>query len=229
MSANSETEGEVPASTDGRATLRYSSTLRWPSVDVDALRGCLPAFAAPPIFRGLDHEDPMDWLEAYERAAHFNRWNNATKLYFVFFYLEETAYAWSQLDQQSRTASWHTGSAEQPGFVDQFCARFCTLGWVEKWGADLNGTFQGPDESVESFCFRVLRLCRRIDPDGEHGDLLQRQAIYRGVDQALAVAVKLQLSQPLDEMIEQLRCAEKIFSRPKRAPSREEDYFIMSY
>ncbi|KAI8056799.1 hypothetical protein BDF22DRAFT_731402 [Syncephalis plumigaleata] len=203
------TECASPARVNG-----YNSVLQWPTVDMNKLGGSLPNFVSPPVFHGRPDEDPMNWLEAYERVARFNRWNDATKLYYVFFYLEETAYAWTQLcDNQSTTLVWCSGSLDEPGFVEQFRLRFCTLYWIEIWDEELLNTVQDSNESVESFCYRVRRLCQRINSNTECNDLLQRLAIYRGARKELISAAKLQLKQSLTEMISRLGYAEKNYIR----------------
>jgi hypothetical protein len=125
------TEATITAATTKCASpcaiTKYNNILQWPKVDMDKVDGSLPVFVSPPVFHGRPDEDPMNWLEEYEQVAYFNRWNDSTKLYYVFFYLKETAYAWSQLcDHQSIPMVWSSGSANEPGFVEQFRLRFCT-------------------------------------------------------------------------------------------------------
>ena len=48
----------------------------------------------PPTFHGSPGEDPEDWLDQFERVAVFNRWEDDTKLRYVFFSLDGPAKTW---------------------------------------------------------------------------------------------------------------------------------------
>jgi hypothetical protein len=77
-------------------------------------------------------------------------------------------------------------------------------------------TVQDLDESVESFCYRVRRLCQRNNTNVEC-DNLQRLVIHRGVRKELISAAKPQTKQSLSEMISRLRCVEENYIRSKSA------------
>ena len=38
-----------------------------------------PHFEKPPVFRGLEGDDPIEWVERYEEAATINNWNDAAR------------------------------------------------------------------------------------------------------------------------------------------------------
>jgi hypothetical protein len=53
-----------------------------------------PHFEKPPTFRGLEGDDPIEWVERYEEAAAINNWNDAAKAANMIRSLEGPARKW---------------------------------------------------------------------------------------------------------------------------------------
>jgi hypothetical protein len=48
----------------------------------------------PPVFRGLPHEDVMEWSHHFQRVSVFNQWGPAQQLRHIDFSLEGVAATW---------------------------------------------------------------------------------------------------------------------------------------
>ncbi|CAN8002348.1 unnamed protein product, partial [Ixodes hexagonus] len=144
--------GRLPDPTRARAT-SADSIMQAPVTPAQIV---LQQPREPPLFRGSPCEDPEDWLEAFERVAQFNRWNNKAKLWNVFFSLEEAARTWLE----NRKSSFATCDA----FKSQFLQAFTTV--LRKEGAELllQVRVQQPNERVIVFVEEMTRLFRRADP-----------------------------------------------------------------
>ncbi|CAN7941101.1 unnamed protein product, partial [Ixodes hexagonus] len=144
--------GRLPDPTRARAT-SADSIMQAPVTPAQIV---LQQPREPPLFRGSPCEDPEDWLEAFERVAQFNRWDNDAKLRNVFFSLEEAARTWLE-NRESSFATWDA-------FKSQLLQAFTTVLRKERAELLLQVRVQQPNERVIVFVEEMTRLFRRVDP-----------------------------------------------------------------
>lgn len=111
----------------------------------------------PPTFSGSTGQDIEDWLSSFERVGTYNRWDDATKLANVAFYLEDLAKTWFQ-NHETEFTTWS-------GFRDRLSELFGKP-TVRKANAvrKLSTRYQLPGESYAAYIEDVLTLCGRADP-----------------------------------------------------------------
>ena len=110
----------------------------------------------PPIFRGLPHEDVMEWCHQFQRVAFFNQWGPVQQLLNVEFSLEGVA------------AKWLSGLHPRPGTIDGLMgalqAAFRHHNYAMELESQLRSRKMGPDEPVMSYCYDIIHLCSKVDP-----------------------------------------------------------------
>src|SRR5260364_215819 len=68
-------------------------------------------------FRGIEEEDPTEWIDMFEKAAVANNWRNGRKIDIASGYLAGAAAYWYD-DIKSTITSW--SDTEDTSFVAQF-------------------------------------------------------------------------------------------------------------
>ena len=110
----------------------------------------------PPIFRGLPHEDVVEWGHQFQRVAMFNQWGPEQQLRNVEFSLEGVA------------ARWLTGLNPRPDTIDGLMgalqAAFRHHNYALELESQLRSRKMGPDEPVMSYCYDIIYLCSKVDP-----------------------------------------------------------------
>lgn len=140
-----------------------------PSVIVSsALRQRDPAF-----FSGTDDYDVEDWLTSFERVSAHNKWDDATKLRSVLFYLTHVANLWFR-NHESDFANW---TAFKTSFAEVFGRPA-----VRKLRAEqrLRGRAQQQGENFTSYIEDVIDLCKRVNPSMIEQDRIKH--IMKGID-----------------------------------------------
>ncbi|CAN8019139.1 unnamed protein product [Ixodes persulcatus] len=112
----------------------------------------------PKWFSGAGDDDVEDWLDSYDRASRHNKWDDATKLTNVIFYLSEVANTWFKNHETCMT-TW-------PEFTQKIREVFGRPA-VRKLTAErkLATRVQQPEETFTAYIEDVLKLTRRVDPD----------------------------------------------------------------
>src|SRR6185295_762198 len=116
-----------------------------------------------PTFLG-GMQDPMEWLEDFERYATINQYTNAYKLQVVGGYLLNEAQTWYQRivnDGANNFQSWNT--ANNRNFKNMFLTQFRTQGKLLQWRTELQNRVQVVGETVDHYAQDIKRLIKRVD------------------------------------------------------------------
>jgi hypothetical protein len=110
----------------------------------------------PPVFRGLPHEDVMEWSHQFQRVSAFNQWGAAQQLRHIEFSLEGVA------------ARWLSGLHPRPETIDGLMgalqAAFRHHNYAMELESQLRSRKMGVDEPVTSYCYDIIYLCSKVDP-----------------------------------------------------------------
>ncbi|EFX63584.1 hypothetical protein DAPPUDRAFT_119094 [Daphnia pulex] len=110
----------------------------------------------PPIFRGLPHEDVMEWSYQFQRVSAFNQWGPDQQLRHIEFSLEGVA------------ARWFSGLRPRPetiaGLMGALQAAFRHHNYALELESQLRARKMGVDEPVMSYCYDIIYLCSKVDP-----------------------------------------------------------------
>jgi Retrotransposon gag protein/Zinc knuckle len=119
-----------------------------------------------PCFGG-GNQDPVEWLEEYERNAQINRYSDPYKLGVVGGYLLNEAQTWYQQHQNDPTQTFQTWNVVNTRrFVTRFLAQFRDQGRIIQWRSELERRMQGLTESVDKYALDIKKLIKRIDVNG---------------------------------------------------------------
>jgi hypothetical protein len=139
----------------------------------------------PPIFRGLPHEDVVEWIHQFQRVSAFNQWGAQQQLSHIEFILEGVA------------ARWLSGLNPRPNTIEELIgalqAAFRHHNYAMELESRLRARKQGPDEPVMSYCYDMIYLCSRVDPDMPEERKIQ--FIFQNMDSTLMQRVFPQMDQ----------------------------------
>lgn len=111
----------------------------------------------PPIFYGKAGEDVSQWLDKFERVANYNLWDHVRRFTHMGMCLEEVA------------LQWYVSLVPQPQTYDTLRAALLAAFRDPNYEYDLESTlrnrFQGLDEPVMTYCYNVVYLCSKLDPN----------------------------------------------------------------
>src|SRR5260364_116821 len=109
-------------------------------------------------FKGDGTQDPLTWLEDFDKAAQANKWNLARKKDIFAAFLRDNAEDWTTTvnDYADPGTNWNA-------VTTAFKNTFCTQRWQNKWLRDLDTLKQGPEEPVEAYNNRFKRLIKRVE------------------------------------------------------------------
>lgn len=128
----------------------------------------------PAFFSGTDDPDAEDWLTSYERVSTYNKWDDATKLNNVIFYLTGIAQLWYQ-NHEADIPTWAT-------FKSQLSTVFGRPA-VRKLRAEqrLRERSQQQGESFTSYIEDVVNLCTRVNSQMSEADKIRH--ILKGIEE----------------------------------------------
>lgn len=107
-------------------------------------------------FAGKPGEDVEEWLIHYKRVSAYNKWNSASQLANVVFFLTGTALVWFDNNEETLT-TWER-------FVSQIKERFGDSVMKKKRAEQtLSQRAQVPGETCMTYIEEVLKLCRMAD------------------------------------------------------------------
>jgi len=142
-------------------------------------------FEKPPIFRGVEGDDPNEWVERYEEAAAINNWDNAAMAANMIRSLEGPARKWylniARPDHWDDDVQQVQGGPDvvTPGVKSIFFQYFQR----EDFGRDLEERLrrrvQGPNEPILHYYFSIVDMCRMLDPNMADDDKVRH--LMRGV------------------------------------------------
>ena len=121
-------------------------------------------FEKPPVFRGVEGDDPIEWVERYEEAAAINNWNDTAKAANMIRSLEGPARKW----YLNITLPAHWGDVQQPVGADVVVAGVKSIFFQyfqpEDFGRDLEERLrrrvQDPNEPILHYYFAILDIRR---------------------------------------------------------------------
>ncbi|XP_077494387.1 uncharacterized protein LOC144105061 [Amblyomma americanum] len=127
----------------------------------------------PAIFSGTDEQDVEYWLTSYERLSLYNKWDDATNLNNVIFYITGVANFW----YRNHEVDIRTRSAFRTTFSEVFGRPA-----VRKLRAEqrLRERSQQVGGSFTSYIEDVIDLCKRVNLHMSEADKIKH--ILKGVD-----------------------------------------------
>ena len=153
-----------------------------------------------------DEQDPIAWIEEFEKASAANGYTDARKLQIVQAHLKGTATTWfyeQQSNPATATQMWTTNIAGQipNSFKQPFIDHFRTDTKVAGWQQELTGLQQAAHQTVDQYATKVKELTRRIYPHGNLPIFAQISQFTNGLQQHLKFHVQTGNAQTLDEAI----------------------------
>ncbi|KAG9303751.1 hypothetical protein G9A89_018648 [Geosiphon pyriformis] len=121
-----------------------------------------------PLFRG-DAQDPIEWLDDFERAATANQYDDEYKFQIVGGYLQESPATWfsqeTDANAQQRIIRWTPANVGEinTSFTTRFENKFRTPILISKWRMELERRTQGPGEIVTKYAKAIRKLIKRVD------------------------------------------------------------------
>jgi hypothetical protein len=153
-----------------------------------------------------DDQDPIGWIEEFEKAAIANGYTDARKLQIVQAYLKGTATTWfheRQNNPATATQVWNTIIQVQVpnSFKQPFIDHFRTDTKVASWQQELTGLQQAAHQTVDQYAAKVKELTRRVYPREDLPVYAQISQFTNGLQQHLKFHVQTGNTQTLDEAI----------------------------
>ena len=161
-----------------------------------------------PEFKG-GNQDPIEWLEAYERACHANRVPEERQIILVASYLKGTALTWYN---QQTIHSWNSLLFPNTAFVNLFKQNFCNPFKMSQWKHQLRNRKQKPGETVEEYVAAIEELWKRIDPRRVRTELDKIHEFIEGLRAEFIVPVQSAMPNTVDEAMAKARALETAFS-----------------
>ncbi|KAG9306126.1 hypothetical protein G9A89_016030 [Geosiphon pyriformis] len=121
-----------------------------------------------PLFRG-DAQDPIEWLDDFERTVTANQYDEEYKFQIVGGYLQGSPATWfsqrTDANTQHRIIRWTPINAgeENTSFTTRFEAKFRTPILISKWHMELEKRTQGPGEVVTEYAKAIRKLIKHVD------------------------------------------------------------------
>ena len=160
------------------------------------------------FFRGNDDEDPIEWIESFERACEANNIQDNRKVAIAAAYLKDMAGDWYERDRNNIN-QWYQQGANN-NFKSRFIEAFSSRVRRDRWNDALENIKQGPNESVDNYVIRFRIILKRADPNsniiGEETKIRRFRAGLLNIIKPFAMMGGV--PQTLEEMIERAKQAE---------------------
>jgi hypothetical protein len=172
-----------------------------------------------PTFAGGD-QDPLEWVDEFERCAEVNGHNHNSMLYHVRGYLLNEARIWFDeihADATTRFNSWRNNTRRD--FRCGFLNRFCNPGRLLQWRMELNNKLQLPHESVHQYAQSIRKLIKKVDT---RANMLETEKVFhftKGLRREIAAQITSQLTfQPNATLEQVIQAASQIENHGKMYP-----------
>ena len=109
-------------------------------------------------FKGDGTQDPLIWIENFNKAIQANKWNLARKKDILAAFLRDNANDWT-----TTVADYNDKGNGQNVVEDAFKTSFCTQRWQNKWLRDLDLLKQEPEGPVNAYYSRFKKLVKRVE------------------------------------------------------------------
>lgn len=161
------------------------------------------------IFRGTEDEDPIEWVESFERACEANNIQNDRKVVIAAAYLKDIAGSWYEREKNNINA-WNQQNNAQNNFKQKFIEAFSSRVKRDKWNDLLENIKQDVNETVDNYVIRFRMILKRADPNentiGEETKIRRFRAGLKGILKPFAMMGGI--VNTLDDMIERAKQAE---------------------
>jgi hypothetical protein len=161
-----------------------------------------------PEFKG-GNQDPVEWLESFERACIANKVSEDRRVALVASYLKGTALTWYN---RTHIQSWNDLLNPQYSFVNQFMNYFCNPFRISQWKHQLRNRKQKPGETVEEYIAAIEELWKRVDPQGNRTELDKIHEFIEGLRPEFIVPVQSAMPDTVEEAMDKTRALETAFS-----------------
>ncbi|KAG9294409.1 hypothetical protein G9A89_001914 [Geosiphon pyriformis] len=121
-----------------------------------------------------DAQDPIEWLDDFERAATANQYNDEYKFQIVGGYLQGFPATWfsqeTNANAQQRIIKWTPANVGEinTSFTTQFENKFRTPILISKWCMKLEKRTQGPGEVVTEYAKAIRKLIKQTEEQKIH-------------------------------------------------------------
>ncbi|KAG9304227.1 hypothetical protein G9A89_019789 [Geosiphon pyriformis] len=121
-----------------------------------------------PLFRG-NTQDPIEWLDDFERAATANQYNNEYKFQIVGGYLHGSPAIWfsqeTDANTHQRIIKWMPANAKEnnTSFTTWFENKFRTPILISKWHMELEKRTQDSGEIVTEYAKAIRKLIKHVN------------------------------------------------------------------
>ncbi|KAG9303236.1 hypothetical protein G9A89_013562 [Geosiphon pyriformis] len=121
-----------------------------------------------PLFRG-DAQDPIEWLDDFERAATANQYDDEYKFQIIGGYLQGSPVTWfsqeTNAGAQQRIVRWTPANIGENNtfFTIRFENKFRTPILISKWRMELERKTQGPSEIVTKYAKAIRKFIKCVD------------------------------------------------------------------
>lgn len=159
----------------------------------------LPKFKSPPTFDPLT-DNPILFLQSYNRAATYNGWNNVNKLRLFGTFLRGSAQDWLEDYKSDPANGTKTWEAVQLDFKTQFNADDA----LEDLRDELDNRKQKDQESPLEYYNEIYKLCKIVDnrmSDTEINRILKRGLKPKYQTLLIQMGKKTNTAQELQELM----------------------------
>ncbi|KAG9296582.1 hypothetical protein G9A89_015174 [Geosiphon pyriformis] len=117
------------------------------------------------LFRG-DAQNPIEWLDDFERAATANQYDDEYKFQIVGGYLQGSPATWfsqeTDVNAQQRIVRWTSANVGEinTSFTTWFENKFRTPILISKWHMELERKTQGPGKVVTEYVKAIKKLIK---------------------------------------------------------------------
>src|SRR5260364_127714 len=156
------------------------------------------------LFKGDGTQDPLTWLEDFNKASQANKWNLARKKDILAAFLRDNAEDWTTTvtDYADPGTAWNNVETA-------FKNTFCTQRWQNKWLRDLDTLKQGPEEPIDSYYSRFKRLTTRVATRAQLQDAQKLYYFKKGLRPATLPILLTHNPNTLNDLLELARTYEQ--------------------
>src|ERR1051325_413602 len=161
-----------------------------------------------PEFRG-GNEDPIEWLEAFDRACKANSISIDRRMDVVSSYLKGTALTWFNT---SGAKVWENSLNANQSFVHLFKKQFCDPFKMSQWKHQLRNRKQRTGETVDEYTAAMEELWKRIDPKRRRTELDRISEYIEGLRPEFIVPVQSMMPETVAAAVNKAKATETAFS-----------------
>jgi hypothetical protein len=158
-------------------------------------------------FKG-GNQDPIEWLEGFERACNANQVHADRAFQLVESYLKGTALTWFNRQQFQH---WDNQQYPDTSFVNLFKIQFNNPFRISQWKHQLRNRKQKPDETIEEYIAAMEELWKRIDSQNNRSEMDRLHEFIEGLRPEFIVPVQSSIPDDIEEAMSKARVLETTF------------------